>query len=159
LPEDGPGSTAPQRRRSRSLSLRPVWDERLGRPLLVGTAHDLTHIREREDDLRAALRQVAVARSDLETLNTVLERRVSERTLELAESVERLNRMNLELQELGRLKSEFITLVSHELRAPLTNIRIGVELTLAANPDLGPDVHERLTLVGAETERWGGSSR
>ena len=138
-----------------SLSLRPVWDERLGRALLVGTAHDLTHIRERENDLRAALSQVAVARSDLEALNTVLERRVSERTRELAESVERLHRMNLELQELGRLKSEFVTLVSHELRAPLTNIRIGVELTLAAHPDLGPDVHERLTLVGAETERLG----
>jgi signal transduction histidine kinase len=138
-----------------SLSLRPVWDERLGRPLLVGTAHDLTYIREREDDLRAALSQVAVARSDLEELNTVLERRVSERTRELAESVERLNRMNLELQELGRLKSEFVTLVSHELRAPLTNIRIGVELTLASNPHLGPDVQERLTLVGAETERLG----
>ncbi len=105
-----------------SLSLRPVWDERLGRPLLVGTAHDLTYIREREDDLRAALSQVAVARSDLETLNTVLEHRVSERTRELAEFVERLHRMNLELQELGRLKSEFVTLVSHELRAPLTNI-------------------------------------
>jgi signal transduction histidine kinase len=138
-----------------SLSLRPVWDERLGRALLVGTAHDLTHIRERENDLRAALSQVAVARSDLEALNTVLERRVSERTRELAESVERLHRMNLELQELGRLKSEFVTLVSHELRAPLTNIRIGVELTLAAHPDLGPDVHERLSLVGAETERLG----
>ncbi len=138
-----------------SLSLRPVWDERLGRALMVGTAHDLTHIREREDDLRAALSQVAVARSDLEALNTVLERRVSERTRELGESVERLHRMNLELQELGRLKSEFVTLVSHELRAPLTNIRIGVELTLAAHPDLGLDVHERLTLVGAETERLG----
>ncbi len=139
-----------------SLSLRPVWDERLGRPLLVGTAHDLTYIREREDDLRAALSQVAVARSDLETLNTVLEHRVSERTRELAESVERLHRVNLELQELGRLKSEFVALVSHELRAPLTNIGIGVELTLAANPDLGAEVHERLKLVAAETERLGG---
>ena len=139
-----------------SLSLRPVWDERLGRPLLVGTAHDLTYIREREDDLRAALSQVAVARSDLETLNTVLEHRVSERTRELAESVERLHRVNLELQELGRLKSEFVALVSHELRAPLTNIGIGVELTLAANPDLGAEVHERLRLVAAETERLRG---
>jgi PAS domain S-box-containing protein len=138
-----------------SLNLRPVWDERLGRALLVGTAHDLTRIREREDDLRAALSQVAVARSDLESLNAVLERRVSERTYELAESVERLRRMNLELQELGRLKSEFVTLVSHELRAPLTNIRAGVELTLATNPDVDPAAQERLGLVAAETDRLG----
>jgi signal transduction histidine kinase len=138
-----------------SLDLRPVWDERLGRALLVGTAHDLTRIREREDDLRAALSQVAVARSDLETLNAVLERRVSERTHELAETIDRLHRMNLELQELGRLKSEFVTLVSHELRAPLTNIRAGVELTLAANPNVDPGAQERLMLVAAETERLG----
>ena len=136
-----------------SLNLRPVWDERLGRALLVGTAHDLTRIREREDDLRAALGQVAVARSDLESLNAVLERRVSERTLELAETVERLHRMNLELQELGRLKSEFVTLVSHELRAPLTNIRAGIELTLATNPEVDAAAQERLALVAAETER------
>ena len=138
-----------------SLSLRPVWDERLGRALLVGTAHDLTRIRDREDDLRAALSQVAAARSDLQALNSVLERRVSERTRELAESVDRLHRMNLELQELGRLKSEFVTLVSHELRAPLTNIRAGIELTLAATPDVDPGVQDRLTLVAAETERLG----
>jgi len=136
-----------------SLNVRPVWDERLGRALLVGTAHDLTRIREREDDLRAALSQVATARSDLELLNAALERRVSERTHELAETVERLHRMNLELQELGRLKSEFVTLVSHELRAPLTNIRAGVELTLATNPEVDPAAQERLALVAAETER------
>jgi len=138
-----------------SLSLRPVWDERLGRAVLVGTAHDLTHIRQREDDLRAALNQVAVARSDLEALNAVLERRVSERTQQLAETVERLHRLNLQLQELGRLKSEFVTLVSHELRAPLTNIRAGIELTLATNPDVDDAAQERLGLVAAETERLG----
>jgi signal transduction histidine kinase len=136
-----------------SLDLRPVWDERLGRALLVGTAHDLTRIREREDDLRSALSQIAVARSDLESLNAVLEHRVTERTHELAETVERLRQMNLELQELGRLKSEFVTLVSHELRAPLTNIRAGVELTLATNPEVDPAAQERLALVAAETER------
>jgi signal transduction histidine kinase len=139
-----------------SLNLRPVWDERLSRALLVGTAADLTRIREREDDLRAALSQVAVARSDLEASNAGLEQRVNERTRELEDSVERLRRMNLELQELGRLKTEFVTLVSHELRAPLTNIRAGVELLLAAHPDLGQGVREQLDLVAAETERLGG---
>ena len=139
-----------------SLSLRPVWDERLGQALLVGTAADLTRIREREGDLRAALSQIAVARSDLEALNAGLEQRVNERTRELEDSVERLRRMNLELQELGRLKTEFVTLVSHELRAPLTNIRAGMELLLAAHPDLGLAVREQLNLVAGETERLGG---
>lgn len=138
-----------------SLSLRPVWDERLARALLVGTAHDLTRIREREDDLRAALQQVAEARSDLQALNADLESRVEERTRELEASVEQLRRVNLELLELGRLKSEFVTLVSHELRAPLTTIRAGVELLLAAHPDLGQGVRERLELVAGETDRLG----
>jgi signal transduction histidine kinase len=136
-----------------SLNLRPVWDERLGRALLVGTAHDLTRIREREDDLRAALGEVASARRELQALNADLERRVTDRTQELAETVERLHRMNLELQELGRLKSEFVTLVSHELRAPLTNIRAGIELTLASHPGFDPRAQERLALVASETDR------
>lgn len=136
-----------------ALSLMPVYDERRGRPMLVGTAHDLTEVKEREQRLQAALADVAAARAALEELNRALEDKVVDRTLELAETVARLARLNEELQQLDRLKSEFVTLVSHELRAPLTNIRTGIELALAGAPGAPAPAADTLRVVERETER------
>lgn len=55
-----------------------------------------------------------------------LMRRVAE--LELARR--KLEQAHAELEEAGRLKTEFISMVSHELRTPLTNIQGYVELLL-----------------------------
>ncbi len=136
-----------------ALSLTPVQDERRSRPLVLGTAHDLTAIRQRENDLRSALQDVAAARHDLETLNRNLETKVAARTEELAATVADLARLNEDLKALDRLKSEFVALVSHELRAPLTNIRSGVELILTAPANLDDSALRTLDLVQAETGR------
>ncbi|MGB0909571.1 MAG: ATP-binding protein, partial [Nitrospirales bacterium] len=60
----------------------------------------------------------------IEELNLGLEQRVDERTAELQHAYE-------ELQELDRLKSQFLAHVSHELRSPLTSIKGFAENILA----------------------------
>jgi len=135
------------------LALRPVHHERRAPPMLVGSAHDLTGILEREGQLRRALEQVDSARQELAALNAALEERVRERTGELETMVADLDRLNQDLRALDRLKTEFVALVSHELRAPLTNILMGVELLLRSQPRLDPGAHESLSLVRQETER------
>ena len=104
-------------------------------------------------ELQSAFEQVTAARQDLEALNTVLEDRVQQRTLALESTVADLERLNRELQELDRLKNEFVALVSHELRAPLTNIRTGIELILGAEAGMRTGARQSLSLVHEETQR------
>jgi len=144
------GSTFPAR-----LSLRPVLLERRRRPVLAASAVDLTLMKEREGLLRSALGDVAAARTELEGLNRDLEAKVDARTQELKRTVEDLDRLNQELLELDQLKTEFVTLVSHELRAPLTNIRTGVELLLPKEAGMPAETRDSLELILEETERLG----
>ncbi len=72
-----------------------------------------------------------------------LEQRVDARTRELAEA-------NVRLQELDRLKDQFISNVSHELRTPLTNIKLHLGLL----EKRGAEVLSRyLPTLQRETER------
>ncbi len=103
-------------------------------------------------ELETALDEVAHAQQQLERLNLRLEQKVGIRTAELEKTVADLERLNEELKELDQLKSEFVALVSHELRAPLTNIRTGIELILDRNPEIESD---RLHVVQEEIKRLG----
>jgi signal transduction histidine kinase len=135
------------------LSLNPLTQDPRDEKLLAGTAHDLSEIRQRENELRQALDEVRQARSALEQLNVALEDKVADRTNELAMTVKDLERLNQELLELDQLKSEFVALVSHELRAPMTNIRGGIELLLGKYPEIEGAPKKSLALVQAEVER------
>jgi signal transduction histidine kinase len=146
----GDGSSFPAR-----LSLQPVALERQRTPVLAAAAIDLASIKEREALLRSALDDVAAARSQLVDLNRDLEAKVDERTRELQKTVEDLDRLNRELLALDTMKSEFVTLVSHELRAPLTNIQAGVELLLPEENGLPESARVSLHLIQEETVRLG----
>ena len=64
-----------------------------------------------------------------------------------------LREANSRLQELDRLKDDFVSTISHELRTPLTSIRAFSEILLD-NPDLEPDERAGyLRIVVDETER------
>lgn len=57
-----------------------------------------------------------------------LEQRVAERTFELVQA-------NEKLQELDRLKSKFVSNVSHELRNPITSLNLKLELMKRGGPE------------------------
>jgi two-component system sensor histidine kinase/response regulator len=52
----------------------------------------------------------------------ILEEKVAERTVELEESLQKLNKAKKELESLDIAKSEFLNLISHEIRTPLNGI-------------------------------------
>ena len=62
------------------------------------------------------------AEEDLRSLNEDLERRVAERTSELARAASELETRNREVERANRMKTEFLARMSHELRTPLNAV-------------------------------------
>ncbi len=135
-----------------SLVLRPIDADAV---LLAGTAHDLAPQKRQQAELQTAVTRAAAARAELAALNRDLERRVDEKTRVLSDALEQLAAQNAQLHKLDELKSDFVSLVSHELRAPLTNLNGGLELVLARGR-LSDEAREHLSLVQSEVRRLTG---
>ena len=61
------------------------------------------------------------------------------------------------LQELERLRSEFLGMVSHELRAPLTSIKGSASTVLDASSDLDPaEMREFFRIIGEQADHMRG---
>lgn len=103
--------------------------------------------------IRRLLGEQWAARLQLERLNRELESRVSERTAALEQRNAELARANAELQQLDQMKSDFVALVSHELRAPLTALNGGLELALQQADALPPAARRTLEVMSHESER------
>lgn len=101
-------------------------------------------------DLTQAQRQ---ATTDILVFNRDLEKVVNERTAALEQRNAELNRLNAELRDLDEMKSDFVALVSHELRAPLTALNGGLELALQSSENLPPRSRAILEIMQSESNR------
>jgi signal transduction histidine kinase len=78
---------------------------------------------------------------------------LEQKSHELEATTAELREANARLQELDRLKDDFVSTVTHELRTPLTSIRAFSEI-LIDNPDLDLEERQRfLQPIADETER------
>ena len=108
-----------------------VCVDRKGRNVIVElTATSLSDDPDKPGEMSLILRDVTLRKrreDEIRRLNTNLNQEVAERTRELAEKMGELAQANSELRKLDQMRSEFVSLVSHQIRAPLTNMRGAVE--------------------------------
>ena len=101
------------------------WDAAGQKITVELTATQLTDEAKQELAISVIMRNVTERQrreAEIRRLNANLREQVAERTRELAAKVKELAQANTELQQLDRVRSEFVSLVSHQLRAPLTNM-------------------------------------
>lgn len=82
-----------------------------------------------------------------------LELVVAERTETLEERNAELATANQDLLKLDELKSDFVSMVSHELRGPLTTLNGGLELALQNSEEMTEESRRVLEVIAGESER------
>ncbi|MBM3121092.1 MAG: GAF domain-containing protein [Chloroflexi bacterium] len=102
----------------------------------------------RDEDVRllTAIGEMAGAALHRAGIMETLEARVAQRTRELEQA-------NTQLQELDRLKTEFVSNVTHELRTPITNILLYLDL-LRLSPSADKSAHY-MGVLKSESVRLG----
>ncbi len=126
------------------------------RAVVEMTATQIADDREQPIGMSFILRDVSRRKQredEIQRLNASLNQQVAERTHDLAEKVDELARANAELQRLDQLRTELVSLVSHQIRAPLTNIRGAVERVQADCGDIGPGCTRMCNIINEQVVR------
>jgi len=90
---------------------------------------------------------------DIQRLNTRLNQQLTEQNRELAINVEELAQANADLQKLDQGRSEFVSLVSHQIRAPLTNMGGAVQRMQANCGAINPTCTHMFTVLDQQVSR------
>jgi PAS domain S-box-containing protein len=106
---------------------------------LIGTTQDVTIQIEAEQELRENNKQLTEAQKKITKLNEELEYKVIARTRELEQAYERLQEFNYELEEINKSKDKFISVISHDLRNPVSANISSSEIMLQNFEDLQQD--------------------
>lgn len=91
--------------------------------------------------------------AEIKQLNESLHWQVSERTAQLARKVEELGRANADLQNIDQMRADFVSLVSHQVRAPLTNMSGAVQRMQAACGQINPTCSRMFSILDQQTAR------
>jgi PAS domain S-box-containing protein len=111
-----------------------------GRPAGMSVVlRDITRRRHREEETQR--------------LNAKLNRQAAERNSELGVKVRELGQANSELQKLDQTRSEFVSLVSHQIRAPLTNMGGAVQRMQSDCTEINPTCARMFTIFEQQVDR------
>ncbi|MFA4835323.1 MAG: PAS domain-containing sensor histidine kinase [Dehalococcoidia bacterium] len=122
---------------------------------------DITERKNAERQLQASYEKIVEAEREIRKMNQQLEEKIAWRTENLRQAYQELEKANKELRkaneqlkELDRMKSEFVSMVSHALRAPVTNINGAIELLSQSDSSFESDEGEELfEIIKAESAR------
>lgn len=99
------------------ISVSPIFDEKGEVSGCVHIARDITNLKRIEENLRKKNQELMVLTQELQVSQS-----------KLIETAERLAKTNEELTKLSNAKTEFVQILSHEMRTPLTAILEGSNL-------------------------------
>ena len=103
--------------------------------------------------IRKLMKEQIEAKDKLIELNLDLEAKVASRTVALEQRNVELIKANNELKELDQMKSDFVSLVSHELSAPLTVLNGGLEIAVQQVETLPLATRRTVEVMAKESER------
>jgi signal transduction histidine kinase/ActR/RegA family two-component response regulator len=103
-----------------------------GEPLWNGVLLDVTERKIAERELAEKDRQL---KQTLQKAKGELEKKVVERTRDLRETNEKLMAAKIVAEEATKLRDDFLSLVSHDMRSPLTAVMSMIDIVNKPDPD------------------------